>query len=131
MLMVLEPFGAPLLMENVMEHFDFDKMAALANDPVAFEAERERLIQAHLDSVPEEHVVKITKLQDELDAKRKSMTSERFLVHLGERMRENLENLSDQCQALQALMEVDQPEKPRLKAINKVAYTGQWFTDKR
>jgi hypothetical protein len=114
-----------------MVDFDFDKMAALAKDPAAFEAERERLIQAHLDGLPEEHIVKCTKLQDELDAKRKVVSPEQFLLHLGERMRENLEDLSDQCQALQALMETDQPEKPRLKAINKVAYTGQWFTDAR
>lgn len=83
----------------------------------AFEAMRADIINSHLALVPEPHRAACIKLQEELDRLRETMPASDFMLLLSTRIQQNLADLQDQLHAVQALIEKDQPEKPRLKTI--------------
>lgn len=105
-----------------------EKLFGLSGDPVAFEAERSAMIEEMLNSVPEQHREKCRALQAEIDAARGRMSPEKFMSYLGMRIRENLADLTDQLQAVQAIAEKGSDHHPHLDAINKIALaTGNVF----
>ena len=106
-----------------MMSFDFDKLSQLSGNPAAFEAERSAMIEEMLASVPEEHQEKCRALQAQLDKARASMPPEKFMGFLGMRIQENLADLQDQLQAVQAIAEKGSNDTPHLNAINKIALT--------
>lgn len=98
-----------------------EKLFGLSGNPAAFEAERSAMIEEMLNSVPEQHREKCRALQAELDAARDRMSPEKFMGYLGVRIQENLADLTDQLQAVQAIAEKGSDHHPHLDAINKIA----------
>lgn len=98
-----------------------EKLFELSGNPAAFEAERSAMIEEMLASVPEEHREKCRALQAELDKARASMSAEKFMGFLGMRIQENLADLQDQLQAVQAIAEKGSDSHPHLDVINKIA----------
>jgi hypothetical protein len=98
-----------------------EKLFELSGNPAAFEAERTAMIEEMLVGVPEEHREKCRALQTELDKARASMSPEKFMGFLGMRIQENLADLQDQLQAVQAIAEKGSDSHPHLDAINKIA----------
>lgn len=108
--------------------FDFDRLAKLADNPTAFEAERALVIKEFFDELPEDKREKYQKLQRELDLMRANMPPAQFMGELFRRMQENLLDLNDQLNAAQVLFENKTDVKPRLGVINRVALTGPGFS---
>lgn len=105
-----------------------EKLFELSGNPAAFEAERSAVIEEMLNSIPEQHREKCEALQAEIDAARGRMSPEKFMGYLGMRIQENLADLTDQLQAVQAIAEKGSEHHPHLDAINKIALaTGNVF----
>ena len=103
-----------------MEGIDFDALGKLAaTNPVAFEVERRRLISAAISRIPEANRAACRALQYELDLARAAMSPEAYMLHIAERMKENLENLQDACSALQVQCEAFTDEKPVLNSLKR------------
>ena len=105
-----------------MENFDFNRLASLAKTPDEFEKERSRLIDDALSKIPEPQREKCIALQKDIDEARARLSSEQFMAFLMMKLQENLADMNDQFASIQALVEKDSPNKPRLEAINKIAY---------
>jgi len=73
--------------------FDFDKMMKLASNPVAFEAERAKLINAHIDSLPEGKRKSAYKFQKDLDLKRATLSSSDFITYCSAHIQTNMEQI--------------------------------------
>lgn len=115
-----------------MIEFDFDNLSKLASkNPAAFEIERKRLLAAQLREIPESNRAKCEALQAELDFKRATMSPEKFMLELNQRLQENLADLNDQLQAISAMSEKDSNAKPHLDTINRIVYAGSRFTGKQ
>lgn len=105
-----------------------EKLFGLSEDRDALEAERSAMIEEMLNSIPEQHREKCRTLQAEIDAARSCMSPEKFMGYLGMRIQENLADLTDQLQAVQAIAEKGSEHHPHLDAINKIALaTGSVF----
>lgn len=105
-----------------------EKLFGLSEDRAAFEAERSAMIEEMLNSIPEQHREKCRALQAEIDAARSRMSPEKFMGYLGMRIQENMADLTDQLQAVQAIAEKGAEHHPHLDAINKIALaTGNVF----
>lgn len=103
-----------------MKDFDFDNLAKLAaTNPMAFEAERSRILSAALREIPEKNRAACRALQYELDLARASMSSEKFMQHLTGRIKENLENMGDAWVALATQCEQFTENKPVLASLKK------------
>lgn len=109
--------------------FDFDRLASLRNDPIAFENERSKLIDEMFDAMPQEKQIKYRALQNELDHLRKTMGSEAFLAELFRRMGENISDIGDQANTIQVILEKGSDHKPVLTNIkNRIALAPSGFT---
>lgn len=105
-----------------------EKLFGLSEDRATFEAERSAMIEEMLNSIPDQHREKCRALQAEIDAARGRMSPEKFMSYLGMRIQENLADLTDQLQAVQAIAEKGSEHHPHLDAINKIALaTGNVF----
>lgn len=82
-----------------------------------FKKLRAEIISDHLSRIPEQYQYSCILLQKELDVLRSKMTAIGFMQALAYRMTQNIDELEDQLHALQALVEKNLPEKPRLKMI--------------
>ena len=103
-----------------MEKIDFDNLAKLAaTNPMAFEAERSRILSAALREIPEKNQAACRALQAELDRTRSNMSSEKFMSHLTDRIKENLENMGDAWVALATQCEQFTENKPVLASLKK------------
>jgi hypothetical protein len=103
-----------------MKDFDFDNLATLAQiNPMAFEAERSRILSAAIREIPEKNRAACQSLQAELDRTRSNMSSEKFLTHLAGRIKENLENLGDAWTMIATQCEQFTENKPILASLKK------------
>lgn len=86
--------------------FDFDKwMRLYQEDPEAFERERRGVIDAFLDSVPQERREELLKLQWRVDAERRRHRSATgSMVAIQRMMFTELSRLSKSLEVLQALL---------------------------
>jgi len=92
--------GSHSFEETEMADFDFDKLMKLASDPVAFEAERTRIINAHIDSLPEERRKAAYKFQKDIDLKRVGLSSSDFISYCSAHIQTNLEQVGALSQAV-------------------------------
>jgi len=70
--------------------FDFDKMMKLSTNPAAFEAERTKIINSYIDSLPEENRQAAHRFQNDLDLKRITLSSSDFIAYCSARIQQNL-----------------------------------------
>jgi len=82
-----------------MLDFDFDKLMSLAKNPLAFEAERARIINSYIKTIPEHRRRAAYTFQVQLDQKRLGMKSEDFIKHCSEQMQENMEKVDALCKS--------------------------------
>lgn len=109
--------------------FDFDSLAALRNDPVAFEAARKALIEEAMSKMPSEQRVKCEAYQREIDHLRTTMPHDAFLAELFRRMQENLADISDYAVNLQHALENESELPNDIQAVkNKIAFASKGFT---
>ena len=87
-----------------MSDFDFDKMMALAKNPLAFEAERARVINSYIKTLPEERRQAAFKFQKDLDLKRIGMKSVDFIGYCAAKMTDNLDQIQTLSQAAAATL---------------------------
>lgn len=86
-----------------MQHFDFDRFAALAQtDLVQFEAERANLIESYLDTVPEPKQSEMRRFQLDLDVKRIGLDHQDFLSYCMIRLNANVQRIDGLAQEVKA-----------------------------
>jgi hypothetical protein len=73
-----------------------DHLFWLRHDKERFEAERTRLIDEHIQSLPESHQLAARAMQDRIDAARQVMADDEFLQWMVRETAELSANLSDQ-----------------------------------
>ena len=83
----------------------YDRLAALHDDPAAFETERLRVLQEDFDRAPAERRREWFELQNELNLLRSTLTPEQFRGALCRRMTENIENIADLFQSMHSTLQ--------------------------
>jgi len=81
-------------------NWDLSRLNSLDPETPEFEAERQRLIKAEIEKVPLERRGKLFLFQEKLDQYRAQHGATKFLEHIVEQLRENVENLEDTLQYL-------------------------------
>lgn len=100
----------------------------MLTNPELFEKERARLMDANIDSLPEEHRQRARDIQSIIDAKRVGLSPEKFLDYIIGELRENVVNLEDQLHALMVALETSTADKPRFDQVHNMR--KDQFTDK-
>ena len=111
---------------------DFETLSSLAGDKLKFEAERARIINEHLNSLPPERRSEMLAFQLRLDLVRAMMTPEEYISYCADQMNENLENARDLSNSVQAQRDAIEGKTDRLEQLqpDNVVYVSKWFTGK-
>jgi hypothetical protein len=84
---------------------DFAKLTRLSiESPLAFEAERSRLIGEYIRSLPEDRRKQAYLFQSQLDDRRLAMQPSEFLQYCVDHMKENLDKMQDMANEALVLM---------------------------
>jgi hypothetical protein len=86
--------------------FDFDQLVLVyKEDPLLFEVYREKILKAAIDRAPTHLQADLSILQLDLNEKRKSMSTEKFLDYCRHKIEENLDDIEDQMNCAKVLAE--------------------------
>lgn len=85
-------------------NYDFDELSRLAkSDPEMFELRRQQIIMGEISKAPPEQQEKLLRFQKGLDEVRATTDSKGFIKHCMEKVVENLDDLQDQWNCINAL----------------------------